>query len=442
MARGMTSLLATMSMSALLLGSERAKAEIPLAAYDGWRVSLDARVSTFASYGVGKGVPEGQTENTGAGTSDTQDASGGLHSFRLRNGFMMSVLGLNTEKQISPNLKVSTRIALWMNITGSRDKNFAGMVDPRELWAKLEGPWGQVLGGSDLALFGRGGILLDAAIAHDYGLGYPCSIRVAAGGGCGMAVFGATFPGYEPGVVYATPSLGGFQASFGAYDPVTIGLAQLDRTPLPRLEGELKYEYKTNLRVFGSGFWQVLEGTTPDTRPEAMGRQKNLQAHSFGVQAGAMVAAGPVQLGGAVMQGRGFGPITYLEGSPVATDPTGVLRDSRGAFGLASVSINSLHLKFAGGAGVWHVDRAKNDSGPQSVTGAPANPRLIKQNFGVTVGAYHAVGPVHLALEYFRAQHNWHDQGMPSAADPNMTASVVSPQQVVHFINAGFTVVW
>lgn len=442
MARGMRSPLAAMTVGLLLLGTQRANAEIPVASYDGWRLSLDARLSSFASYGIGKGVPEGQTENAGAGTSDTQSADGALHSFRIRNGFIMSVLGLDTEKQVSPSLKVSTRVALWMNVSGSRDKNFAGMVDPRELWAKLEGPWGQVLGGSALALFGRGGILLDYAIAHEYGLGYPCSIRVASGGACGMAVFGATFPGYEPGVVYSTPTLAGFQLSVGAYDPVTIGLAQLDRAPLPRIEGELKYEYKTNVRVFGSGFWQVLEGTTPDTRPEAMGRQKNLQAHAFGVQAGAMVAVGPVQVGGAAMQGRGFGPITYLEGSPVATDPTGVLRDSRGAFGLASVTFDSAHLKLAGGAGVWHVDRAKNDSGPRSVTGAPANPRLIKQNFGVTAGAYHTLGPVHFALEYFRAQHNWHEQGVPSATDPNVTASVMSAQQVVHFINAGLTVAW
>jgi hypothetical protein len=94
---------------------------------------------------------------------------------------------------------------------------------------------GSVLAGSDLALFGRGGILLDARIAHDYGLGYPCSVRDASGGACGMAGFGAVFPGFEPGFVYATPSLRGAQISVGIYDPATIGNASLNRAPLPRV---------------------------------------------------------------------------------------------------------------------------------------------------------------------------------------------------------------
>ncbi|MDP9002919.1 MAG: hypothetical protein M3O46_22745, partial [Myxococcota bacterium] len=99
-------------------------------------------------------------------------------------------------------------------------------------------------------------------------------------------------------------------------------------------------------------------------------------------------------------------------------------------------------LKIAGGIGVWHLDKNKNEAGTMSASGIPANPQLIQENIGMTVGLYQTTEPVHFALEYFRAQHTWYPLGVPSASDPMVTASVITPQQIVHFINAGMTVVW
>ena len=358
-------------------------------------------------------MPEGQSEIAGAGIADTATSKGDLRSSRIRNGFMMSILGFTAQKEVSPNFKVTTRVALWMNIATSRTQNSGGLVDPRELYGKIEGNWGSVLAGSHLALFGRGGILVDADIAHNYGLGYPCAVKDVGGGGCGMTAFGAPFPGFEPGIYYATPSIAGVQLSLGLYDPATIGNAQLNRAPTPRLEGELKFNLKDHLRVFGSGFWQVLEGTPS-------GGTKDLHVNVWGVQAGAMVSAGPIMVGGAAYEGAGFSPITYIDEGIVSADSSGVLRNSRGAFGLGALLINSLHLKVAGGAGVWQLDKTKNDLDAISSTGTPQNPGLIKQNLGMTVGLYQTTGPVHFALEYFRAQHTWYDRGVANANDPTM----------------------
>ena len=57
------------------------------------------------------------------------------------------------------------------------------------------------------------------------------------------------------------------------------------------------------------------------------------------------------------------------------------------------------------------------------------------------MGLYQTTGPVHFALEYFRAQHTWYDRGVANANDPTM-ASLETPKQVVHFINAGMTIAW
>jgi hypothetical protein len=388
--------------------------------------------------GLGTGS-EGPDDAAGTGTAYTVDTNNTLHSTRVRNGFMMSILGFTLKKEINPNFKVTSRVALWMNASGYFDKNVPGFMDPRELYEKIEGSWGSVLAGSDLDLFGRGGILVDADIMHEYGLGYPCAIKDTSGGACGMTGFGAPFPGFDAGFIYATPNLAGAQLSIGLYDPATLGHAQLDRVPLPRVEGELKYAYQDLFRVFGSGFWQRLEGTIAD--PGTM-RNKNIEAVAWGAQGGAMLSVGPIMLGGAAYQGAGFSPTTYLEEGHIAADSLAVLRKSHGVFGLGAVSIKSVNLKIAGGMGLWHLDKTVNDSAPTSELGAPLDPHLIKQNLGTTIGLYQTTGPVHFALEYFRAKHTWYDRGVASATDPNVASGVETPTQTVNFINVGTTVAW
>jgi hypothetical protein len=335
---------------------------------------------------------------------------------------------------------VTARVGLWMNIAGSRTQNVAALVDPRELYAKVEGRWGSLLAGSDSDL-SRGGLLVDMRIAHEYGLGYPCAIRDASGSTCGMVGFGAPFPWYNPGFVYSTPSLGGLALSLGAYDPATVDNGALTRTPLPRFEGELKLDVRDVAYVFASGFWQDLEGTvqkTDATSGNLVTRDRHTDA--WGAQAGGMLSVGAVMLGGAAFAGTGYSPLAAQ--SQLSTDSSGALRNSRGAFGLAAFTIDRLSLKIAGGAGLWHLDKNQADAGPTNAAGNPTNPQLIRQNLGVTAGLYQAAGPVHFALEYFRAQSTWYPLGVASATDPTVTVRVVYPAQIVTFVNAGMTVVW
>lgn len=418
-----------------------AVAEIPLVDQDGWRVSTDGRVNAFLSVAEGNGLPADQPQNLGAGNHDATDSINKLRSSRIRNGFLMSILGFTAEKQVSPDLKVTARVGLWMNISGSRSKNIPGLVDPRELYARLEGRWGSFVGGSDLSLFGRGATIMDQQIAHDHGLGSPCDIEFTSGGGCGMVGFGEPFPGFEPGFVYATPRLNGLQLAVGAYDPATISNAQLNRAPVPRFEVEATYQLASVLRVFASGFWQVLEGTIPATSAGGTMFLKNLHTDAWGAQAGAMLSYGPVMLGGAAYRGAGFSPITYIDESVISADSAGVLRSSRGAFGLGSFLIETLKLKIAGGVGVFQLDKNRNDVGAVSSTGAPSNPALIKQNLGETIGIYQTTGPVHFALEYFRAQYTWYDRGLADPID-STKVNIVTPKQAVNFVTAGMTLVW
>jgi hypothetical protein len=428
---------ATAVVLAALTWQAPAWCEVKLAESAGWTVSTDGRVNAFISVARGTGIPDSQALQTaGAVDDDTKDSNEQLRATRIRNGFLASILGFNLNKQVLKDLKVTARAALWMNSSGGRTKNTPGGVDPRELYGKMAGSWGSFLGGSNLALFGRGGILVDAEIAHDYGMGYPCSVQDAGGGACGMAAFGAIFPAFEPGFVYTTPSLGGFELAVGMYDPALVQNATLARAPLPRFEAEAAFAFKDVIKVFANGYWQRLEGSPilGDT-----GR-KDITADGWGGQGGFMLNLGPVMAGGAGFMGQGLAPITHLEENELSFDKQGIPRKSRGGFGLAAVKFDALHLKVAGGAGVFHLDKSEHDPEPVSVSGA-GNPSKIKQNFGITAGVYQTTGPVHFALEYFRAEHDLYEYGV---ADPNDATRITikKPVQVVNFINAGFTIAW
>ncbi|HVY29816.1 MAG TPA: hypothetical protein VHB79_24820 [Polyangiaceae bacterium] len=429
---------ATAVVLAALTWQAPALCEVKLAEAGGWTVSTDGRVNAFISVARGTGIPDSQSIVTpGAVDDDTKDSNVNIRSTRIRNGFLASILGLKLDKQVLTDLKATARVALWMNSSGGRTKNTPGGVDPRELYGKLEGSWGSFLGGSSLALFGRGGILVDAEIAHDFGLGYPCSIQDAGGGACGMAAFGAIFPAFEPGFVYTTPSLGGFELAVGVYDPALVQNATLARAPLPRLEAEASFSVRDLVKVFANGFWQKLEGS-----PIAgdMGKRNDITATTWGGQGGLMLSVGPVMAGGAAFVGQGVAPITYIEENEVSVDKKGTPRKSRGGFGLAAVKFDAIHLKVAGGVGVFRLDKSPNDPEPVTASGA-GNPSMLKQNFGTTIGLYQTTGPVHVALEYFRAEHDLYEYGEADPNNPNLI-NIRKPSQVVHFINAGFTVAW
>jgi hypothetical protein len=432
---------ARLAAAALVLFTcSQAPAEIPLTQYHGWLLSTDGRLNAFLSVAEGNGLPDQEPAILGAGTADTADSAGGLHSTRIRNGLFTSILGFTGTKKISESFKVTARVGLWMNIAGTRTQDVAGLMDARELYGKIEGPWGSVLAGSDNDL-SRGGILVDLMIAHEYGLGYPCAIRDASGIACGMVGFGAPFPWFDPGFVYSTPDLAGLQVSLGIYDPATVDNGNLSRTPFPRFEGEAKFDFNGKSHIFANGFWQVLEGTVRSVDgTTGMPVTKDLHTNAWGGQAGGMLSLGPIMLGGAASEGTGYSPLASQ--SQLTADSNGVLRSSRGAFGLGAVLVDALRLKMAGGLGVWHLDKNKDEVGTMSATGSPTNPQLIKENVGMTVGFYQTTEPVHFALEYFRAQSTWYPYGVPSATDPTVTAGVITPRQVVNFVNAGMTVVW
>src|SRR6185369_5937665 len=132
---------------------QRAFGEVLLGESGGWKATTDGRVNAFISADWGDGIPQSQPDYIGTVTRDrTHDAAGNISGTRIRNGFLTSILAFEISNQVSENFKATARVGLWMNISSGRTKNNVGPLDPRELYGKLEGPWGSFLGGRHMSL--------------------------------------------------------------------------------------------------------------------------------------------------------------------------------------------------------------------------------------------------------------------------------------------------
>src|SRR5258708_3085491 len=231
----------SMCVAAMLLGATRTRAEIPLTKYNDWQLTMDGRLNTFFSYSFGDAQPI--SVPTWQGIEDRAAGTDHIAMARIRSGFISNVLGFTVRRPLSETNTLTGRFAIWVGVSQARSKSDNPSLDAREVYMKVEGPWGGMLAGRNLALCRRGAILLDYDIEHAYGLGHPCSIRTVVGAACGHAGHGLLFPGYNAGIVYNTPELGGLQLSAGAYDPAVQPGKNIDRPPPPRGEAQTPFTY-------------------------------------------------------------------------------------------------------------------------------------------------------------------------------------------------------
>ncbi|MEO8184132.1 MAG: porin [Deltaproteobacteria bacterium] len=429
---------AAVCLATTALAHREAAAEFSLAKQDGWELTLDGRLNAFISVAQGDKTPAGVAEWT-AGLYEPADPNNdSILVTRIRSGFVQSVLGFGLTKEVAPSYKLSGRFALWAGASNERKPVLGSQpdIEARELFIKLEAPWGTIEAGRNLGLFGRGGILMDGEIVHADGMGSPCSTRQILGGACGFAGHGVLFPGFNAGVLYSTPKFVGIQATVGLYDPSVNSEKAYEITPYPRVEGQLSYNFNDQLKVFGEGMWQRLINTAALRDPQGNiiidtnGKPKDQVADVSGVAAGAMFAAGPVQVGGAFYAGTGLTLIIPIFNTPIFADGIGVLRKGQGFVGMASVKFGG--TKIAGGAGISQLKLTPNDRLQQPFT------QLVppKRQLGISLGLYQTIfDQLTWALEYFRGQYAWYDY-------QDSTGSAAQPKQAVNFVNTGLTLVF
>jgi len=421
---------AALALAATSTISSTAHAQLPspealsIAKVKGWEVTLDGRMSAFASFSHGPPPPPGSP--TWQGFDDRPAADGQTTATRIRSGFVSNYMGWGLHKDVGNNTTISGRFALWGNISQQRDKVQAPDVDLREVYLRIDGPWGGVLAGRNMGIFSRGPISLDYDIEHNFGLGSPCMIvnRSPSWGpiaACGHVGFGVLFPAFNAQISYNTPEFSGFQLTVGIFDPAAVKESQYTRTPLPRVEGELTFKVPKYFHAEVSGSWQRLGNES----------KKELNVDSMGVAGSLGVNLGPVQLGGTGFAGQGLGIWAAIEDYPVfsASSEGGyLLRRQKGFAGFGALNFG--HTKIAAGVGQTMISTVSTDPPRFATLNFPA------KQFGISAGIYQGIlENIVLGLDFFNAKTTW-QPGVTDAGVP------YTPTQTMNFVNVGATLVY
>jgi hypothetical protein len=282
------------------------------------------------------------------------------------------------------------------------------LASMQEGYGRLNTPYGSVTAGRSLDLFSRGATENDFLYGHGYGLGFGGEID-NIGPSNGMIGFGVLAAFFAPGIVYASPSLGGLQLTAGIYDPAPLP-GGYEATRAVRPEGELTYDMKSGifkLHLFANGEWQkVYKQSSPE------------HATSLGVGYGGRFEVGNFHLGAAGHYGKGLGLHYALESSAVSVSQNFELRTFDGYSVIAQYAAGPFDIN--AGYGISRVFLLASDKADPTV----GVPRDEQGYFGALV--YHYTPNYHLDLDYFRGRTNWR----------------FGQKQDVNFLNAGITATW
>lgn len=412
-----------------------ARAEKVLAKVDNWEIYSDGRVGAFVSYIRGDGIPRPTvTENghdlsptTGgldAGTEREAGADGRLNQglmegMRVRSGFVGNTLGFGVRGSFD-GITYSGYTQLWtVGEAESRRKTRPNPPDVRQVYAKVEGPWGSFIAGRTRALFSRGATDINAMYAHRYGVGFPGNVDVW-GPSSGHIGFGVLGSGFAMGAIYTTPKLYGLQLTVGAFDPIQLQGAWT-RTKWLRPETELTFEQPLSdfgkVVVFGNGAWQKLYKADPPTD----GSPAETSAGGFGY--GGRIELGLFHLGLAGHYGKGLGLNYALEPSDAAFDPRTELRKMDGYYVQSQFVLGKVDL--SAGWGITRVFLNPGDRERDATGNVPHS--IIKSQMGISAGVvWHVKEWLHLDLDGFRADCRW----------------FLGEKQIINTLSTGMNLTW
>jgi hypothetical protein len=339
-----TRIAAAVSAAAIGAGlSAPAGAVVVVGGDNGWEVSFDGNVNAF--YTIGDYDAGYVTES-----ADKDNA-------RVTSGFLPAFFSFNVKSPTVNGVTGTGRISFAPTINnGGHKTQFSSQsgnvgpvpgingatIDTREVLANLSGAFGEVSFGRTLSLFGRNAILNDMTL---FGVGFAPGADHFGSVTFGRVGHGYTYPDFSARFQYTTPSVNGFQAAVGVYDPSSIaGLTTytpfgigsgslLDETDTPRFEGEISYSTAFsggNFKAWVDGLWQDIESSctgagTIGTTTVVCG---NLTASAWGagVKAGYM----GFEFVGYYHDNEGLGLTAQFNGNAVWFDATGNIRERKG----------------------------------------------------------------------------------------------------------------
>jgi predicted porin len=395
--------LALLLLVALYAG--RARADVTIFDSDGWSFRTTGLIAAHYQLVTGDGDPDTAHQVLLGGkllTSSQEDTTSGGKSIsisRVRGGFVGTQIGFGINRQITPNTRVESLMAVSL-VDISSDRGQAGLkqVDFREAWASVVSPYGTFKFGRMFSIFGSASAQV-VLMAYRYGVGHPCSVSASVIT-CGSVGAGPLYAGFDAQMRYATPRFAGFQLQVAMVDPTESNAnIPYTLTPVPRFDGEINYDNTfgpVHVRLFGQALSDRPVGIDTTTNSK-----RTLNA--WGVMGAGIVDVAGFSLGGGGWTGSAIGTRVPLEAEdptfPIAYDQKAQARMFRGFFFNAAYDYRGTALTVGGGR-INVQDTADDD--------VTASFSILKYNQEFHAVLTHKFDAIVVEAEYMRWKSEWH----------------------------------
>jgi predicted porin len=382
------------------------RADVTIFEKDAWSVWTSGRSAAHYQFIAGGGNPAPSAPGVvlvGFGSDAAANGNNDVATSRIRSGWVGAQLGFGVANQLTPSVKLKTFFALNIaDITNNRQKTDGKAVDFREAFSAAEGPWGTVIFGRALSIFGTALAGPTYMWSYGNGVGHPCTVDGQAIT-CGPVNAGVIFPGFNAQAQYISPRFGGAGFKFAVVDPSlpSVDIAGVQTypyslRPVPRAEAEATYELllgaSGKLMFQGQGLWQTMG------RPSPVMPTSTQYANALGGILGGRIEVAGFRLGTGVWGGKGLGTGVPMQPNQ-AVDPVGNLRMFSGFMAAGNYMFGDTEI--GAGFGRSNVSQTADDA-------ATPLRSLIKSNTAFHVVAYHHIGGLVLGAEFMHWISEWH----------------------------------
>ena len=244
----------------MALASTNVDSKILLMSQEGWEVSFDGAANAFIMKNSGDAAP-----NRSGGAAFTADTYGGVSGASddtsIVTGLLPNVWGMTLKAPTANGLDVSMRLGLYTHMNGGENSLGNGQINIRETSGSVAGSFGTVLVGRSLGIHQSNAILSDMLL---FGVGAAASAS-NSNTTLGRIGLGYLYTDFKPQVSWTLPSLNGFGAKIGLFDPDDVladsaGFGATEGSS-PRVEAQITY----NGDVQGLGVSLWVDGTYQNT---------------------------------------------------------------------------------------------------------------------------------------------------------------------------------
>jgi predicted porin len=208
----------------------------------------------------------------------------------VKMGFLPNTIGFNFSKEMG-ELTLGGRSSFWSTINDSLQSPTDTAIDVRQLYATVDGSFGQVLIGKDFGLYARSNIFLDEILMGFGSPGAPTGVSF------GNIRTGYPYPNPSAQITYRTPDLGGLNIAAGIFEPANTTPGAGSEQSAPRIEAEVTYSADLNgvsLTGWVNGRSQSSENDTDSVDSTGLGYGLRASVAGFSLTGSGFTSEGDV----------------------------------------------------------------------------------------------------------------------------------------------------